>query len=104
MSTLATDQGKDESFVLDTEDVQPFSKRVSAAIAEGRARTENRVALILVLAIVAALPLYVFAIWLLPDTQEVSQAFDRWFTVMGPLAGAAVGVGYSRSSSALRPS
>jgi hypothetical protein len=63
-------------------------------IAEHKARTENYVALILVIALVASLPIYLIILICSPgNSQILTSAFTPWLTVVGSLAGAAVGVG-----------
>ena len=89
----------DTAIALDLEPKEGFYERVRVEIARDKARTESRLATILVCALVVSLPVYYFAVWATPTLADsLSDAMDKWFTVMGPLAGAAVGVGYLRES------
>jgi len=84
---------------LDVEPTSEYTKRVVVEIAREKARTERRLALILVLALVCSLPVYYVALYFMPQqSAHLSDAMDKWFTVLGPLAGAAVGIGYIRQS------
>jgi len=84
---------------LDVEPTTEYTKRVVVEIAREKARTERRLALILVGALVCSLPIYYVAIFFMPDAAtHLSDAMDKWFTVLGPLAGAALGVGYLRQN------
>lgn len=78
---------------IQIDDLEP-SKKYLRDIHVDRARTENRLALILVSALVAALPVSFIGIWILPSSSEaVREVAAHWFSVVGPLAGAAVGIG-----------
>ena len=77
---------------------QQYLRATHAIIASQRSRTENFIAKLLVWAIVLSLPALLVVVWLLPDTSEQFQSlFDRWITLVGPLAGAAVGFGAMRN-------
>ena len=83
-----------EEFPLGIEPIDKYLTRAAAKIAHERARTENRIALILIISVVASLPVYFLAIWIRPDSAvELKEAYDRWLMIIGPLAGAAVGIG-----------
>lgn len=85
---------------LDIDRKENFIENVKTEIARDKARTENRLATILVCALIASLPVYYVAVYYMPsNTAALTDAIDRWFTVLGPLAGAALGVGYLRNSS-----
>lgn len=87
-----------EEFSLGLEPTETYQRAVAADIARQRATTENRVAIVLVLALVASLPVYFIAIWLCPSQAEhLKEAVEKWYAVMGPLTGAAVGVGLSNN-------
>ncbi len=95
---------RDQDVIVDLApavDDTDFQTKVKAEIERNRADTENRLAMILVYAIVASLPLMFLVLWALPTNSEIFQtAFERWLTLIGPLAGAAVGFGASVRRSA----
>ncbi len=96
-----TDSTPDSNITLDLEETTLYLRRVSADITKEKARTANTLAYILVGGLVASLPLHLVALWLLDDaTEQISDLFERWFAVVGPLAGAAVGGYYVAASSA----
>lgn len=78
---------------VDLEETDPYLKRVSAKIRESRARTADHVAIILVSAVVLSLPLYVIAIALVGtvDEGDLTRIFGKWYDVVSPLLGAAIG-------------
>jgi hypothetical protein len=81
-------------------------KSVKAHALLQRSNTESWIAWLLVIAIISALPLMLLITliggWASADLSDKLQSiFDRWLTLVGPLAGAAVGVGaMSRSGGA----
>lgn len=90
------DQDRDdlEEFSLGIDPIERYLTTKAAQIAGERAKTENRIALILIVSIVASLPVFFVVIGLFPDsTPDMREAYDRWLMVIGPLAGAAVGIG-----------
>lgn len=90
-----------EEFSLGLDQTEHYRRKVAAEIARDRAMTENRIAMVLVVALVASLPVYFVALWLCPgQAEELSNALEKWFTAIGPLAGAAIGFGISHNRSA----
>lgn len=85
-----------ENISLDASPLEQFK----GSIASQHARTRNLVTLILVWAVVLSLPTnlvvyVVLGISKCPEAQaKVEPIFDRWFSLIGPLAGAAVGAYY----------
>lgn len=81
---------------LELEETDPYLKRVVANIRQSRARTADRVALILVSAVALSLPLYVIAIALVGTVTEddLTRIFGKWYDVVSPLLGAAIGALY----------
>lgn len=67
-------------------------------ITKAHADTRNKIALIFTVSMVASLPLYLLAKYFLKGTDDLDKVFDKWFSVVGPLAGAAIGA-YSVSVS-----
>ena len=78
---------------LDLEPIKPYLKRVAADIRRSRARTANRVAMTLVYAIVGSLPLYVVAAAVVgsADVDTLTRIFDKWYSIVSPLVGTAIG-------------
>jgi hypothetical protein len=61
-------------------------------IQRDKARTANRLAMVLVGAVIGSLPLHLFAIWLIPDRfDRFASGFEKWLTIVGTLAGTAIG-------------
>ena len=85
---------EDDKFTIgDHEDKREWVA-TQVRIAEQRATTRNIVSVILVAACVLAFPIYVLALYFLPDLkQDVMTGFSQWLTVIGSLTGAAIGVG-----------
>ena len=84
-----------ESFTLDIEPTEAFLCKVSATIRRERARTANKVVLTLVWGLVLSLPFYVTAVCFQPDAAtQLADIFGKWYTVVSPLAGAAIGAYY----------
>lgn len=72
-----------------------FRQDVSALIAHGKARTANLVAVVLVTGVVLSLPLYLLVVWCGPTyVQHSGVVFDKWYSIMSPLAGTAIGAYY----------
>jgi len=91
----------DEAFGLDIDPIDAYLRETPAVIERQRASTANIVAILLVVGVVASLPLHVLAVWLSPDaTDALTTVFEKWYAMVSPLAGAAVGAYYvSRSAS-----
>lgn len=93
------DRSAQERVVVDVNDSEQYLVRVKGAIAHGRARTRNVVAVAIVVAFVLSWPLFLCASIIWPEGAERSAGqFDNWLLVLGPLAGAAVGVGVSETA------
>jgi len=91
-----------DNFTLDAEPVAQYERRIKSEIKRGHAQTANRVASILVWAVVLAFPFGVVASLIakclgLDFSGVIETMFERWFSVIGPLAGAAVGGYYVAS-------
>lgn len=78
---------------VELEATDRYLKRVVADIRRSRARTADRVAMTLVIAVVGSLPLYVLAIALVGsiDEDDLTRIFGKWYDVVSPLLGAAIG-------------
>ena len=71
-----------------------YTHKVNAANSRDRSRTENMIATVLVWAVVLSLPVMLLVMrWLPEASKDFQSLFDRWITLVGPLAGAAVGFG-----------
>ncbi|MCI0743220.1 MAG: hypothetical protein L0Y72_29690 [Gemmataceae bacterium] len=85
-----------ESFELDLDRVESYLSQTPAVIERGRARTANLVALLLITGLLISLPLYMAAILVNPDASQVlASVFDKWYAIVSPLAGAAIGAYYA---------
>src|SRR5437762_376719 len=83
-------------FKLDLDPVEGFLSQTPAVIERGRARTANLVAILLVIGLLISLPLYMVALLCKPDAaQSLTAVFDKWYAVVSPLAGAALGAYYA---------
>ena len=68
---------------------------IGAEIEHGKARTANAVAVILVIGVVLSLPIYLAAVWRAPTASDrIAAVFDKWYAIVSPLAGTAVGAYY----------
>jgi len=84
-----------ERFEIDLEESDRYLRQVPAQIQHERARTANLVAIVLVFGVVLSLPVYLVAAWIKPDQIEASRAiFDKWYAIVGPLVGTAIGAYY----------
>jgi hypothetical protein len=88
-----------ESFELDVDKVEGYLTQTPAFIERGRARTANLVALLMVIGLLVSLPLYLLAVFLKPDAASaLASVFDKWYSIVSPLAGAAIGAYYATRS------
>lgn len=96
------DQDNGDEFRLDIDAIDSYLKRTPAVIERQRARTANLVAVSLIAGVIGSLPLHLLALWLCPDAADsTGQVFEKWYALVSPLAGAAVGAYYvSRERSA----
>lgn len=95
-----------EPITLDVEPPDQFLHRVDAEISRGKARTANIVTILLVASLLASLPVYLAIVPFADKDQivRVDAMFDRWYHVVSPLAGAAIGAYYvSRGIKQRRP-
>jgi hypothetical protein len=86
---------QDERFQLDVEPLDPLKQQIQRQKAE----TANRIAIALVSGVLLSPVIYLAAIlWRAESSKEIHLVFDKWFSLVGPLAGAAVGAYYSSRS------
>jgi len=77
-----------EEVRLDLQPTENYRREVQI----GHAKTRNLVVLILTWSIVLSLPVFLLArLVTRTGNEELDKVFDRWFSMVGPLAGAAVG-------------
>lgn len=101
---VAVGAGQDEQFTLD---VLPDTRRVQQTIEIGRAHTANVLAYMLVGGAVFSLLVYLLTLWIVLSSggtdngtetglamDAVHRVFDKWYAIISPLAGAAVGAYY----------
>lgn len=91
---------KDE-FVVDLEDITPTPenvRRLPAKLRLWRAVISHIIAAILIISLVLSIILYTLLVCKYPDQQEsISTAFEKWYAVIGPFAGLALGAYYGAS-------
>jgi hypothetical protein len=90
-----------ERFEMDFEPSERYYRQgIPALIKHARARTANLVALVLVVGLVLSLPAFLVAVLVKPESLEVTQAiFEKWFSVVGPIVGTAIGAYYGARQS-----
>ena len=78
---------------VELEETDQYLRRTVAEIRRARFRTADRVASTLVFAVVGSLPLYVLAAALAGTIEKdgLERIFDKWYDVVSPLLGAAIG-------------
>jgi hypothetical protein len=85
-----------EEFALDLEPSHKYLRHdVHARIQHERAKTANLVAVMLVAGVVLSLPVFLLSAWTKPDQIELTKGiFDKWYSIVSPLAGTAIGAYY----------
>ena len=85
----------EEEISLSMDEPAGFIQRLHAHIAVEKSKTDNKIAQWLVASVILSLPVIFFALACGPVgcREVIKEAFDRWITLVGPLVGAAVGVG-----------
>src|SRR5687767_4805651 len=84
----------DESFQIDVEPVDQFLRHEQHLERE-KAKTANLLALLLVGGVLGSLPIYLVAVWILPQAVDrFASGFDKWLTLVSTLAGTAIGAYY----------
>ena len=93
-------QSEEECFTLDI-DPDETCRMMSAQNRRDIVRTANLAAVILILGVVLSFPLFVIVVAYLGNNngsvesiEIIKSVFDKWVTVIGPLAGTAVGAYY----------
>jgi len=82
-----TARAGDERVSLDLESTGAYLDPIKKAHAD----TRNKIALVFTYSLVLSLPVYLVAKMLGKGADDLDKIFDRWFSVVGPLAGAAIG-------------
>jgi hypothetical protein len=82
-----TARAGDERVSLDLESTGKYLDLIKKAHAD----TRNKIALVFTYALVLSLPVYFLAKTFGRGMDDLDKIFDRWFSVIGPLAGAAIG-------------
>ena len=92
---------KQDEIVVDLEDITPGPgnlKRLNVKLHWWRAVVSHLIALILVVALVLSILLYVLLLCLYPEQEEaICTAFEKWYAIIGPFAGLALGAYYGAS-------
>ena len=90
-----------DEIVVDLEDITPSPenlKRLSVKLHWWRALVSHLIAVILITALVLSILLYALLLCWYPDQDEViCAAFEKWYAVIGPFAGLALGAYYGAS-------
>jgi hypothetical protein len=90
-----------DEILVDLKDITPGPgnlKRLHVKLHWWHAIVSHLIALILVVALVFSIILYVLLLCLYPEQEEaVSAAFEKWYAVIGPFAGLALGAYYGAS-------
>ena len=93
-------QEQDE-FTVGLEDITPspeYIKRLPAKLRLWQALVSHFIAIILILALILSILLHAFLLWKLPGEQEsIGTAFEKWYAVISPFAGLALGAYYGAS-------
>ena len=91
---------KDE-FVVDLEDITPTPenvRRLPTKLHLWRAVVSHIIAAILIISLVLSIILYTLLVCKYPDQQEsIRTAFEKWYAIIGPFAGLALGAYYGAS-------
>ncbi len=86
----------DEEIQLDTDSLGDYKKLTPAVIERHKARTANALAILLIAGVVASLPIHLLALLFIPESADsIATVFGKWYALMSPLAGAAVGAYYA---------
>lgn len=85
-----------ETIQIDLESTEQFYRHdIPALIRRDKARTANKLAMVLVVGVVLSLPLYLVSVWLAPDgADRFAIVFEKWYAIISPLAGTAIGAYY----------
>lgn len=88
-------------FELDLDDITPRSgnvKRLPMKLPYMRALVSHVIAVILVGGLVLSIILYVILVCKYPEQlKSIETAFEKWYSIMGPFAGLALGAYYGES-------
>jgi hypothetical protein len=89
-----------DEFTLDLIPVEPYLKRLDAKLRWWRAVTSHIIALALVLAICVSIIVHLaFLCWHPEQQDSITTAFDKWYSVVSPFAGLALGAYYGTTRS-----
>ncbi len=95
-------EGQDE-FVVGLEDITPSPeniRRLPTRLRLWRALVSHIIAAVLVISLVLSILLYTYLLCKYPQQeQSVRGAFEKWYAVIGPFAGLALGAYYGSSRS-----
>ncbi len=92
-----------DEFTVDLKDITPRPENIRPLPAKLRlwqALVSHLLAVILVGALVLSILLHSFLLWKVPGEHEsISVAFEKWYAVISPFAGLAIGAYYGASKS-----
>ena len=87
-----------DEFTVNLEDITPkpeIVKRLPAKLRLWQALVSHFIAIILVLALILSILLHAFLLWKIPGEKEsIGTAFEKWYAVISPFAGLALGAYY----------
>jgi hypothetical protein len=92
-----------DQFTLDVTPVEPYVRKLDAQMRWWYAITSHVIALLLVFVLCVSIIVHLFFICRYPERQDaVGVAFDKWYSVVSPFAGIALGAYYGTTRSAKR--
>jgi ABC-type dipeptide/oligopeptide/nickel transport system permease component len=92
-------QGPNE-FTLDPLPVEPYVKRLDAKMRWWHAVTSHVLALVLIVVLSVSIFFHLVFLCRYPEQQDsIAAAFDKWYSVVSPFAGLALGAYYGTARS-----
>ena len=90
-----------DEFTLDVTPVEPYVKKLDAQMRWWHAMTSHVIAILLVFILCVSIIVHLIFICGHPDRQDaISGAFEKWYSVVSPFAGIALGAYYGTARSA----
>jgi biotin carboxylase len=90
-----------DEFTLDVTPVEPYIRKLNARMQWWHAITSHVIALVLIVALCISIIAHLVFICRYPDRQDaIGVAFEKWYSVVSPFAGIALGAYYGTTRSA----